>query len=39
VTGASVDGRWWRVTCPNTPAGACWLAADPAVALPIEKGQ
>ncbi len=39
VTGASADGRWWRVTCPDTLASTCWLAADPAVALPVEKGE
>lgn len=39
VTGASSDGRWWRVTCPTVAAGTCWLAADPEVALPVEKGQ
>ncbi len=39
VPGVSADGRWWRVTCPDKPTGACWLAADPAVALPVENGQ
>ena len=29
VTGASPDGRWWRVECAEALAGVCWLPADP----------
>ena len=29
VTGASPDGRWWRVECPEALTGVCWLPADP----------
>ena len=28
VTGASPDGRWWRVECAEALAGICWLPAD-----------
>lgn len=27
VTGASSDGRWWRVICPNGSSGSCWVTA------------
>ncbi len=39
VTGATADGRWWRVACPDGTVGSCWLAADPNVARPVEAGQ
>lgn len=29
VTGASADGRWWRVECAEALTGVCWLPADP----------
>jgi hypothetical protein len=29
VTGVSVDGRWWRVICPDDTVGNCWVPADP----------
>lgn len=29
VTGASADGRWWRVECSEALTGVCWLPADP----------
>lgn len=28
VTGASRDDAWWRVVCPDTTAGHCWVTAD-----------
>jgi hypothetical protein len=34
VTGASPDGRWWQVACPEVLAGVCWLPADPARVQP-----
>ena len=30
VTGASPDGHWWRVRCPQFLIAECWLPADPA---------
>jgi Tol biopolymer transport system component len=29
VTGASPDGEWWQVVCPEGTAGECWITADP----------
>lgn len=34
VTGASPDGAWWRVICPDDTVGDCWVSADPAVTVP-----
>jgi hypothetical protein len=30
VTGASPDGLWWRVVCPDDSIGSCWVQADKA---------
>jgi LysM repeat protein len=30
VTGASVDGQWWRVTCVVDASSNCWVSANPA---------
>lgn len=27
VTGASRDGGWWRVACPDGSSGSCWITA------------
>jgi hypothetical protein len=27
VTGASPDGQWWRVVCPDDSIGSCWVPA------------
>lgn len=29
VTGASSDGGWWRVICPDGTTGSCWVTARP----------
>jgi hypothetical protein len=34
VTGASPDGAWWRVVCPDDSVGDCWVSADPAMTTP-----
>ncbi len=34
VTGASEDGEWWRVICPNDTIGECWISADPQATQP-----
>lgn len=34
VTGASPDGAWWRVICPDDTVGDCWVPADPAMTVP-----
>jgi hypothetical protein len=34
VTGASPDGAWWRVVCPDGSVGSCWVPS--AQALPAE---
>jgi uncharacterized protein YraI len=26
VTGISVDGKWWQVTCPNGKGNSCWVS-------------
>jgi uncharacterized protein YgiM (DUF1202 family) len=31
VTGASPDGQWWRVICPDNSIGDCWISADQAL--------
>jgi uncharacterized protein YraI len=28
VTGINVDGKWWRVICPDNSIGSCWVSAD-----------
>ena len=28
VTGVNVDGKWWRVICPDNSIGSCWVSAD-----------
>jgi hypothetical protein len=35
VIGASPDGRWWQVLCPEVLSGVCWLPADLQRARPI----
>ena len=37
VTGASADGGWWRVICPNDTIGDCWVSADPAATQPTNQ--
>jgi hypothetical protein len=37
VTGASQDGGWWRVICPNDTIGDCWVSADPAAIQPTNR--
>ena len=35
VTGyTSADGMWWRVTCLDGTAGACFVSADPSLTAP-----
>jgi hypothetical protein len=36
VTGASVDGGWWRVICPDDTVGSCWLPAGPGQTVPTD---
>jgi hypothetical protein len=36
VTGQSQDGQWWRVLCPDSTVGDCWLPADTAFAYPTD---
>lgn len=35
VTGASPDGQWWRVICPDNSIGDCWISADQALTQTI----
>ena len=39
VTGATSDGTWWRVICPDGTEGDCWVSADPAWTQPAEAPQ
>jgi hypothetical protein len=39
VTGASPDGAWWRLICPDDSVGDCWLLADPTMVLPTTPPQ
>ncbi|MDX1520990.1 MAG: SH3 domain-containing protein, partial [Anaerolineae bacterium] len=34
VTGATPDGQWWRVICPDDTVGDCFVIADPALTQP-----
>ena len=34
VTGASSDGKWWRVVCPDDTVGNCWVSSHPDLAEP-----
>jgi uncharacterized protein YraI len=36
VTGASADGAWWRVLCPDGTTGECYVSADPALTEPAQ---
>jgi len=36
VTGLSPDKNWWRVICPDSTIGDCWVTADPAFTEPTE---
>lgn len=35
VTGVSKDSQWWRVICPDSTVGNCWVSADPKLTQPI----
>lgn len=39
VTGASADGEWWRVICPDDTVGDCWVSAAPEMTLPTTPPQ
>jgi uncharacterized protein YraI len=34
VTGVNVDGKWWRVICPDSSIGSCWVSADTSLTRP-----
>jgi hypothetical protein len=34
VTGVTADGSWWRVICPDSTVGSCFIIADPALTQP-----
>jgi hypothetical protein len=34
VTGASSDGKWWRVVCPDDTVGNCWVSSSPDLTEP-----
>jgi hypothetical protein len=38
VTGASTDGDWWQVACPDGMDGNCWISADPKWSEPANPG-
>jgi uncharacterized protein YraI len=38
VTGASADGKWWRVICPDNSVGSCWVSADSNLTQPTHPG-
>jgi hypothetical protein len=39
VTGASPDGAWWRVICPDDTVGDCWVSAAPELTAPASPPQ
>jgi uncharacterized protein YraI len=36
VTGVSANGWWWRVICPDSSIGSCWVSADPGYTRPTD---
>ena len=36
VTGVSPNGKWWRVICPDSTIGSCWVSADTNVTKPTD---
>ncbi|HVF24823.1 MAG TPA: hypothetical protein VNA23_02990, partial [Anaerolineales bacterium] len=36
VNAVSGDGKWWRIICPDSIAGNCWVSADPAFTKPTD---
>ena len=34
VTGVNHDGTWWRVICPDSAVGRCWVSADATLTQP-----
>lgn len=39
VTGASPDGRWWRVTCTVDASSNCWVSSNPSLAQVVALPQ
>jgi hypothetical protein len=35
ATGVSLDSKWWRVICPDSTVGNCWVSADPTLTQPV----
>ena len=36
VTGVNSNSTWWRVICPDSTTGSCWVSADPALTKPTD---
>jgi len=37
VTGISMDGKWWQVTCPNNTGKSCWVSTKTKFTRPVEE--
>ena len=40
VSGASQDGPWWQLTCPDVQEETgqeCWVSADPSISQPVDS--
>ena len=37
VTGISMDGKWWQVTCPNNKGNSCWVSTKTRFTRPVEE--
>ncbi|HEU0296397.1 MAG TPA: SH3 domain-containing protein [Anaerolineales bacterium] len=36
VTGVNINSTWWRVICPDSTTGSCWVSADPTLTKPTD---
>ncbi len=39
VTGISVDGKWWQISCPNGKDSNCWVTTKPKFTRPLDESQ
>jgi len=39
VTGISVDGKWWQISCPNGKDSNCWVTTKLKFTRPLDESQ
>ena len=37
VTGISMDGKWWQITCPKDKGNSCWVSTKTRFTRPLEE--